>query len=207
MLLSGEKIPVLDFGTGGEEKKQRLLTLGFIARNYIKPAKEGQLLFRLVNYFKPKTILELGTSLGITTLYLAAPLSSSIVITLEGCPNTSAVARKNFERLAVKNIHQETGEFNKSLPIALAKTQQLDFVYFDGNHKKLPTLSYFNACLQQMHHESVFVFDDIYWSKEMTEAWNEIKSHQAVTMSVDLYSTGIVFFREASQVQHFKLKF
>jgi predicted O-methyltransferase YrrM len=207
MLLSNEKIPVHDFGTGGEEKKQRLLTLGFIARNYIKPAKEGQLLFRLVNYFKPKTILEIGTSLGITTLYLAAPLSSSTVITLEGCPNTSAVARKNFERLAVKNIHQEIGEFSKSLPLALAKTEQLDFVYFDGNHRKIPTVNYFNACLQQMQPSSVFVFDDIHWSREMSEAWNEIKSHRAVTMSVDLYSMGIIFFREASQVQHFRLKF
>src|SRR5689334_15156674 len=134
MLLSSEKIPVFDFGTGGEEKKQRLLSLNFIAKNYIKPAREGQLLFRLVNFFKPKTILELGTSLGITTLYLSAPLSNSTVITLEGCPNTSAVAKRNFERLAASNIQQVTGEFGQSLPQALSKTRQLDFVYFDGNH-------------------------------------------------------------------------
>ena len=207
MILSTEKIPVLDFGTGGEEKKQRLLSLNFIARNYIKPAREGQLLFRLVNFFKPKTILELGTSLGITTLYLSAPLSSSTVITLEGCPNTSAVAKKNFEQLAVTNIIQMTGEFSQSLPLALSKTRELDFVYFDGNHKKEPTLDYFRACLQQMHPGSVFIFDDIHWSRDMTEAWNEIKMHPSVTLSVDLYSMGIIFFREATQVQHFKLKF
>ena len=207
MILSAEKIPVTDFGTGGEEKNQRLLSLGFIARNYVKPAKDGQLLFRLVNFFKPKTILELGTSLGITTLYLAAPFKASTVITLEGCENTATVARKNFERTASKNIIQETGEFNLSLPRALEKTQQLDFVYFDGNHRKLPTIEYFHRCLQQMHSGSVFVFDDIHWSKDMFDAWEEIKRHPSVTMSVDLYSMGIIFFRDAAQVQHFKLIF
>jgi len=186
---------------------ERLLSLGFIARNYAKPAKDAKLLFRLVNHFKPNTILELGTSLGITTLYLAAPLSSSRVITLEGCENTAAVARKNFERTATKNIQQVIGEFSKSLPMALAETDQLDFVYFDGNHRKQPTLDYFNVCLQHKHPGSVFVFDDIHWSREMTEAWKEIKRHPSITMSVDLYSMGIIFFREASQVQHFKLKF
>jgi predicted O-methyltransferase YrrM len=207
MLLSTEKIPVTDFGTGGEEKKQRLLSLGYIAKNYVKPAKDGQLLFRLVNFFKPKTILELGTSLGITTLYLAAPSKTSTVITLEGCPNTSSVAKKNFERTATKNIMQETGEFSLSLPRALEKTRQLDFVYFDGNHRKKPTMEYFQACLQQKHEDSIFVFDDIHWSEEMFDAWEEIKKHPSVTMSVDLYSMGILFFRESAHVQHFKLKF
>jgi len=207
MILSDEKIPVTDFGTGGEETKQRLLSLGFIARNYVKPAKDARLLFRLVNHFKPVHILELGTSLGITTLYLATPLSTSRVITLEGCENTAAIARKNFERTATKNIRQVVGEFGKSLPVAVAETGRLDFVYFDGNHRKTPTLDYFHACLQQKHPGSVFVFDDIHWSREMTDAWKEIKSHPSVTMSVDLYSMGVVFFREGAQVQHFRLKF
>lgn len=207
MLLSDEKIPVSDFGTGGEDKNQKLLSLGFIARHYVKPVKDGQLLFRLVNFFRPSTILELGTSLGITTLYLAAPQSSSRVITLEGCPNTAAVAGKNFKRVGAANIFQVVGEFSKSLPEALSRTQKLDFVYFDGNHRKQPTLNYFHACLQQMHAGSVFVFDDIYWSREMAAAWQEIKTHPSVTVSIDLYHVGILLFREAGPVQHFKLKF
>jgi predicted O-methyltransferase YrrM len=207
MLLSNEKIPVLDFGTGGEEKQQRMLSLSFIAEHFVKPAKEGQLLFRLVNHFSPQHILELGTSLGITTLYLATPDSGSKVVTIEGCPNTSAVASKNFQRAGVKNIILETGEFSHSLPKALSHFKKIDFAYFDGNHRKKPTLDYFSQSLAYHHTDSVFVFDDIYWSPEMAEAWNEIKNHPAVTISIDLYIMGILFFREAQPKQHFKLRF
>ena len=207
MLLSAEKIPVHDFGTGGEEQSQRMLSLSYIARHYIKPRKEAQLLFRLVNYFRSGHILEIGTSLGITTMYLATPDSKSKVVTVEGCPNTAAVAGKNFESAGVRNITQLTGEFNHSLPQALALTGKIDFAYFDGNHRKDPTLAYFNSCLDFHHPGSVFVFDDIYWSKEMAAAWNEIKNHPAVTITVDLYTMGIVFFREARQKQHFRLHF
>jgi len=207
MILSDEKIPVLDYGTGGEEKSQRLLKISYIARHYVKPQKDGQLLFRLINYFHPGSILEMGTSLGITTLFLAAPVSKSKVVTIEGCPNTSAVARKNFERAGVKNIVLETGEFNKSLPLALAHFEKLDFVYFDGNHRKQATLQYFNQCLELHHTGSVFVFDDIHWSSEMLEAWDEIRNHPLVTISIDLYRVGIIFFRETQPKQHFRLRF
>lgn len=207
MLLSEEKIPVQDFGTGGEEQKQRVLNISFIARHFVKPEKEARLLFRLVNFFRPQSILELGTSLGITTLYLASPDSKSKVVTVEGCPNTATVAGKNFERAGIKNITQVVGEFNKSLPIALSHFEKIDFAYFDGNHRKEATLQYFNSCLEYHHVDSVFVFDDIFWSKEMADAWKEIKNHPAVKVSIDLYSVGIVFFRDTLPKQHFKLRF
>ncbi len=207
MRLSEERIQVMDFGTGGEEKKQRLLTLSFIARHFVKSRKEARLLFRLINFFRPKSILELGTSLGITTLYLAVPNSKSKVVTIEGCHNTAAIARKNFELAGVMNIRQEIGEFSKSLPIALANIDKIDFAYFDGNHRKDATLEYFNSCLEYHNKDSIFVFDDIYWSKEMAEAWNEIRNHPAVAVSIDLYSMGIVFFRNTQPKQHFKLRF
>ncbi|MCX6275235.1 MAG: class I SAM-dependent methyltransferase [Bacteroidetes bacterium] len=207
MLLSEEKILVQDFGTGGVEQKQRVLKLSFIARHFVKPEKEARLLFRLVNFFRPLNILELGTSLGITTLYLATPNSKSKVVTIEGCPNTAAVAGKNFELAGITNIIQEVGEFSKSLPIALSHFKKIDFAYFDGNHRKDATLQYFNSCLQYHHADSIFVFDDIYWSKEMADAWNEIRNHPAVTVSIDLYSMGIVLFRDTLPKQHFKLRF
>ncbi len=207
MLLSEENIPVHDFGTGGEEKNQRILSLNYITKNFVKPKEEAQLLFRLVNFFRPENILELGTSLGITTLYLAMPDSKSKLVTVEGCPNVSAVAGKNFKRCGMGNITQVTGEFSKSLPQALSHFKKIDFAYFDGNHRKDATLSYFNSCLPFHHHDSVFVFDDIYWSKEMSMAWNEIRNHPAVTLSIDLYRLGIILFRDSLPKQHFKLKF
>jgi predicted O-methyltransferase YrrM len=161
----------------------------------------------LVNPFGSQQILEIGTSLGITTLYLASAHSKSRVVTIEGCPNTAAAAQKNFEKAGTKNIEQVIGEFKKSLPEALSRFTALDFVYFDGNHRKQPTLHYFHECLKLHHESSVFIFDDIYWSSEMSEAWLEIKNHPSVTLSVDLYSTGIIFFRHPQPRQHFRLRF
>jgi predicted O-methyltransferase YrrM len=173
----------------------------------VKPEKYGQLLFRLVNHFKPKNILEIGTSLGITTLYLATPDTLSKVITLEGSEQTANVAALNFKMAEVKNIEIIRGEFSETLPAAIARLNTLDFVYFDGNHRREATLKYFKACLQRHNEESVFVFDDIYHSKEMFEAWKEIKEHSEVTLSLDLFSLGIIFFRRERIKQHFTLRF
>jgi predicted O-methyltransferase YrrM len=208
MLLSLRKINVKDFGTAGKAGgKQRSLSVSFIAENYVKPRKCGQLLFRLVNHFESKNILEIGTSLGITTLYLATPDSHSKVITLEGSDETADVAANNFERLSMDNIEIIVGEFSQTLPIAISKMDKLDFVYFDGNHRREATINYFHQCLAKRNEESVFVFDDIYWSKEMSEAWNEIKNHEEVSISIDLFEVGIIFFRKTSQQEHFVLKF
>ena len=206
MVLSDEQIEVHDFGTGGKIKQPKMRSLAFITKQYVKPVKEAQILFRLINYFRPMNILELGTSIGITTMYLASPDSKSNVLTLEGCSNTAEVARKNFEIAGIKNIKQVIGEFSKTLPETVSKTAQLDFVYFDGNHRKMATLEYFQQCLTKHHEQTIFVFDDIYWSKEMTEAWKIIQQHESVTMTIDLFFIGIVFFRKEFPKQHFVLK-
>jgi len=205
MLLSNEKIDAHDFGAGSEKSRSR--SLSSIARRSVKPAKYGQLLFRLINHFQPARILEIGTSLGITTMYLAAPNKKSKVITLEGCPNTSAVAESNFKKVGASNIELIVGDFDATIPMALKELPHLDFVYFDGNHRKEPTLRYFQQCLLHHHQNSVFVFDDIYWSREMAEAWEAIKKEPTVTMTIDLYSIGIVFFKKELQKQNYRLRF
>ncbi len=207
MLLSDEIIDVLDLGTGGKKTLHRKLPVSLIAKQYVKPARFGQLLFRLVNRFQPVHMLELGTSLGITSMYLAAPYSSSQLISVEGCPNTASVAKRNFLALKMKNIQQVTGEFSDVLPGILENIPQLDFAYFDGNHRKDATLHYFNECLSRHHEHSVFVFDDIHWSKGMQEAWKIIQQHPSVSCSIDLFYAGIIFFRKNMSKQHFVLKF
>ncbi len=207
MLLSNEKIKVHDFGTGGTKSPAMERSVQFIAKHYVKPPKYAQLLFRLVNEFQPIYILELGTSLGLTTMYLASPYSRAKVMTMEGCPNTAAVAKKNFKEAGIKNVEQIIGEFSIALPEVLKKLPRLDFVYFDGNHRKEATLGYFQQCLSKHHECSVFVFDDIHWNEEMTEAWKIIQQHKAVTITIDLFFIGIVFFRKGFPKQHFLLKF
>jgi len=200
---SSESIQRLDFGTG----KSGTETISRIAKHSGKSPTQAQLLFRLVNYFQPTNVLELGTSLGISTCYLASANSNTNITSIEGCPNTANIAKKNFEILKLKNIKQIIGNFDEALPSFISKTEKLDFVFFDGNHRKEPTISYFNQCITKAHNDSVFIFDDIHWSGEMTEAWEHIKNHPQVTVTLDLFFMGLVFFRKEQSKQHFLIRF
>jgi predicted O-methyltransferase YrrM len=199
-------IQVTDLGAGSGVDNSSIKTISSICRNSEKKPVLAQLIYRIIQTYQPKTIFDLGTSLGITTLYEAKASPSSNVYTFEGCPNTAAFAKENFRKLSVENIETVTGNIDTTLPETIQKITSLDFVFFDANHRYEPTLRYFQLCLQKAHENSIFVFDDIYWSPEMRKAWNEIKKHPSVGMSMDLFSIGIVFFRKKQPVQHFTLK-
>lgn len=207
LLKSDEVIAITDFGAGSKVFKSNLRPVKAIAKHSLKSKKYGQLLFRLVNHFKPQTILELGTSLGVSTIYMAKPNSDAKLFTIEGCPQTAGVAKANFEKLKVDNIEIREGNIDDQLPKLLQEAEQLDFVFFDGNHRKEPTLNYFHQCLEKATNNSVFVFDDIHWSKGMDEAWKEIIAHPKVRVSIDLFHVGLVFFRKESTKQSVIIRF
>ena len=207
LLLTDMEITIEDHGAGSKVNNSNTRKIKDIAKNTLKAPKYGQLLFRLVNHFKPKTIIELGSSLGISTLYLAAPNKNTKVITIEGCPNTAKVAQINFDKIGFENIELVNDTFDSFLPKHLAKTPNLDFVFFDGNHQKEATINYFNWCVEQANNETIFVFDDIHWSGGMTEAWEAIKKHPKVTSTIDLFFVGIVFFNSDLSKEDFVLKF
>ena len=207
LLNSPARISVTDFGAGSHTGAGALRRVADIARTAAKPPHLAQLLFRLVNYFRPATILELGTSLGLTTAYLAAADSHHRVITFEGCPNVAAVARETFATLNQTNSSIVEGNIDHTLaPALLALNAPVDFAFFDGNHRLEPTLRYFEHCLAHRTDDSVFVFDDIHWSAEMEQAWETIKAHPDVTITVDLFYIGLVFFRKNQPKQHFFLR-
>jgi len=205
--LSRQGVSCIDLGAGSAVNNNTTKSVQTILHTAAKPPKYSQLLFRLVNHFQPKTILELGTSLGISTAYLASANSKSSLITIEGCKEVAAVAKNNFKQLELKNIEQVVGNFDAVLPGVLKNIPQLDFVFFDGNHRKEPTLQYFMQCLEKATEQSVFVFDDINWSTEMKDAWEEIKNHEKVTVTIDLFFMGIVFFRKEQVKEHFVIRY
>lgn len=207
LLRSQGKITVQDLGAGSKVNKTSQRKLKDIARFSLKNAKTGQLLFRLVNYFQPQNIFDLGTSLGITTLYLASANRAIPVFTFEGCPQTLAEAQKHISSFHYTHISCVYGNIDETLPATLEYISQVDFVFFDANHRLEPTLSYFRLCLAKSHEGSVFVFDDIYWSAPMTQAWQQIKNHPAVMLTIDLFDVGLVFFRKNQPKQHFVLRF
>lgn len=203
LLSDNSTIYVNDHGTGKSKERQ----ISDIAKGSLKGEKEAQMLFRFACYMQPKNILELGTCLGTTTLYLSSAASSANIYTVEGCPNIAKIAAQNFKNYGAKNIHSIVGNIDKKLPNILSKVESLDMVFFDANHTKKATLNYFYQCLEKINKNSVFIFDDIYWSGEMTEAWEEIHNNPAVTYSIDLFSMGIVFFNKEWKKEHFKIKF
>lgn len=207
LLLSNIEIEINDFGAGSTFNKSNKRRISDIAKNSLKVPKYAQLLFRLVRRFKPTNVLELGTSLGISTMYLATPNSKINVTTVEGCPNISKVAQINFDKLGLKNINLINQPFETFLPNYLKTISSLDFVFFDGNHTKEATLNYFNWCVEKTNQQTIFVFDDIYWSKGMNEAWEEIKKHSKITTTIDLFAVGIVFFNSDLSKENFVLRY
>lgn len=182
-------------------------TIGKISKSSLSDIQQSAFLGAMVAYLQPKTILELGASFGISTCYLSKYAHTSRIITLEGNEPVAQNASERFQKLGFKNIQLIEGNFDDTLPEAISNLPSLDFVFFDGNHRYAPTMQYFNICLAKSTEESVFVFHDIYWSEEMAKAWNEIKSHPKVMISIDLYYFGIVFFRTNQPKQDFILKF
>ncbi len=207
LLSSKEEINVLDFGAGSETTQTKIISVSKILKNSAKNKKYAALLYRIISYYKLQNILELGTSAGISSMYFASAFPEVNVITIEGCPETSRLAKENLKNLNYKNIKQITGNIDHVLPEIIRQEKKLDFVFFDGNHREEATLRYFEQCLPAINNESVFVFDDINWSEGMKNAWNKIKKHPSVKISIDLFFLGIVFFRKELSKEDFVIRF
>ncbi len=208
LLINRSQLIIEDFGAGSRVKKINTRSVGDIARSSLKPPKFGQLLFRMVNRYAPNTILELGSSLGITTAYLASARAGATIITMEGARSVAAMAKRNFNKLGLTNIELVEGNFDETLPPVVTRLHSIDLVFIDGNHRLEPTVRYFRQLLPAVHEYSILVFDDIHWSKEMEQAWKIIKEDPAVTLSIDLFFIGLVFFRKEHKVkQHFTIRF
>ena len=200
-----EKIIVKEFGTGSNFFKTNKRSISKIAKVAGITNKKASILIGLIDYFKPSTILELGTSLGLGTSALKIAHKKSKIITLEGCEETSKIAKQLFNHQTFDDIHIITGDFATTLP-QVTENNLFDLIYFDGNHTKKDTLNYVDSCLKTIKNETIWVFDDIYWSKEMKEAWSTIKKHPKVTVTVDIFHYGIVFFRREQSKEHFKIR-
>lgn len=205
---SSESLSVTDLGAGsrlGSPGRQQ--TVGRMARRSEKSARLARLLYRLVRFRRPEVIFDLGTSLGLTTLYQHRAAPAAQLLSFEGCPQTAAKARQHFDAFGFSEIELVIGNLDETLAAAVAAVEKLDFVFFDANHRYEPTVRYFETCLQKASEESIFVFDDIHWSAEMEQAWTHIQACSEVTLSLDLFSVGIVLFRNRQPKQHFVLRY
>ena len=195
-------IHVNDFGNGKSERRK----ISAIAKVALKKPKQAQLLFRIIRYFNCQNILELGTSLGISTLYLASASSHERCITLEGSSEIADVARQNFRRMGMENTLLIECNISKQLEHVLKEYGVQDFIFIDANHRYEALKQYFETCVAYTNKNSVVVVDDIYWSAGMERAWKEIKNHPQVTTTIDIFHMGIVFLNPVLEKKHYKLR-
>ncbi|WP_308992674.1 class I SAM-dependent methyltransferase [Mariniflexile litorale] len=204
LLKNKGKIKVTDLGVGSQVSKQCERFISEIAKNAGTTNKRAQLLYRLTSYFNFENILELGTSLGIATHAMRLGNTKSKITSIEGCPDISEFTKTNFKVHKLNNIDLICGNFDTNVKDLSSNTY--DLIFFDGNHQKEATLNYFETLLKTAHNDSVFIFDDIYWSEGMTEAWETMKQHPQVTVTVDTFFWGFIFFRKEQIKEHFIIR-
>jgi len=199
-------IEVTDFGAGSKVFKSNRRQISKIASTAGISPKRAELLFRITQYFQPNNILEIGTSLGLATSALALGNTNAKVVTIEGCPQTGDVAKNQLDKFKCNNIESIISEFEVFLKSSNLQSTIYNLIYFDGNHSKKATLAYFDLLLPTVDNDSVWIFDDIHWSPQMEEAWKIIKDHPKVTVTIDTFQWGFVFFRYEQQKEHFVIR-
>ncbi len=200
-----EHITISDFGAGSRVFKSNKRKIAAIAKKAGVSSKRAKLLNRLIPYLQIKTALELGTSLGIGTTAMAFENNDTHITSIEGCSETAAVALNSFKVFECNTIDLINTTFDKAL--TSLSLQKIDLVYIDGNHQKEATIHYFNELLKYKHTDSLFIFDDIHWSIGMEQAWEMIKKHPEVRVTIDTFNWGFVFFRKEQEKEDFVIRF
>ena len=215
LLLKKSSIEVTDFGAGSKVFKSNKRPISKIAKTAGISPKRAELLFRISRYFQPDSILEIGTSLGLATSALSMGNPNAKITTLEGCPETARIAKENFQKFNLylnnprpktQDLEPTTYNLQHSTQNIQPKTYNPQLIYFDGNHSKEATLQYFELLLPTITNETVWIFDDIHWSTAMTEAWETIKKHPKVKVTIDTFQWGFVFFRNEQEKEHFTIR-
>jgi len=206
LLQNRKTIEVTDFGAGSKVFKSNTREISKIAKTAGITSKSAELLFRISKYFQPENILEIGTSLGLATSALALGNKKSEIITLEGCAETSKVAQQQFKKFGLTNIDPIITKFTDYLNSPNLKSEIINLIYIDGNHQKEATLQYFDLLLPTITNDSVWIFDDIHWSPDMESAWETIKKNPKVTVTIDTFQWGIVFFRNEQKKENFVIQ-
>ena len=190
MLADNTEIKVTDFGTGksGTRKVKQ------IARKSSTEPRYGGVMQKIIDAFGIETALELGTSIGIGTMFLAKVNHKIKVTTIEGCPETYKFAKTEFDKRKIANVTFINDNFDHLFDSNMLNGQRFELVYIDGNHTYEATIKYFDKIVKNnCGQKSIIVIDDINWSREMFDAWTEISSRMPNSLRINLFRMGIIF--------------
>lgn len=200
------KVKVGKMGAVAEPAKMRRVSK--IARNTSTSEKYGRMLARLAKELNVNGILELGTSLGVSTAYLAAARPDATIVTIEGLDAIAEIAEAHLHNSGFGNVTVLRGDIGEKLDeaISMLPDGKVGMAFIDGNHSYEATLAYFNKIASRHAKMSVLVFDDIYWSDGMTRAWREIVANEDVNTTIELSQMGLAFFRTGCQKEHYVVR-
>lgn len=200
-------IDFTEYGAGSRVMSGDKRFVSKIASSGISDVSRCRNLFNLVNYLSPGRVLEFGTSLGVSTLYLAAARKSAIIDTVEANAHLVKIAKENAKKLTLSNIQFNQSKFDDFIS-SLNKDVKYDMVYLDGNHTFEATTDYFNRLLPHMAENCVVVVDDIHWSEGMYEAYKVLKNHERVFTTVETAYVGYLFLdKKYPQAEHTHIDF
>jgi len=204
LLISDQReIDVLDLGAGSRREKGSRRKVSSIAKSALAPRAQSQALFKLATHFQPQSVLELGTSLGLTTMYLASANKQSKVTTIEGAPEIAKIAQENFTKNKFFQIELIQNSFDAALENL---SPGFDWIYIDGNHRLEPTLRYFNRCKELLNPNGILIMDDIYWSEEMTKAWEYAFGDERFNLVLDFFHFGVLIRDNRKEKEYFRLR-
>lgn len=191
----------------GSRIKRRNQTVGEMARTVSISSRHGALLFRMARHYKPRKMIELGTAMGISTLYLAAGNPEADILTVEGNPQLASLAMENFRNYGSDRIRLVNKSFEEVIGQLAAKADTGTLVYIDGNHTCEATLRYYQAFTANKTKEMILIFDDINWSAGMMDAWKHIRKNLTQGVIIDLFHLGIVFCRNGLEKQEYRVRY
>ncbi|MFM7327954.1 MAG: O-methyltransferase [Bacteroidota bacterium] len=184
-------ISSFDSGSGASVKSAR--TLADVVKHEVAGQRLASIFRRIIEFQQASRVLEVGTSVGITTLWLSANPAVEVV-TLEANPDLVEIAQEAFKNAGRNNIRLIPGNADETLSSLLNQGWVPDVAIMDANHRFGPTMNYFRHLAEAMNDNGIIILDDIHYSREMTEAWREVCAAPRVTLALDCFRFGIVFF-------------
>jgi len=180
-----------DLGAGNSDGKSNYKKISKIVHRETLPFSAALIMSVWAKKKKAKKILELGTSLGLTTSVLAA-ITNAEITSIEGDPVLQRFARFTARKTGVEDkIHFILGDFDHYLE-KLMQSTQFDIIFVDGNHTYQATMRYFRIISRLQPSGTIVIFDDINWSEGMRKAWKEIKNSSETKVIFNFVRTGII---------------
>jgi predicted O-methyltransferase YrrM len=208
LLIDFTLLPVQEIGAGSRYGKSNIRSVSSLAKTAAKTPRTAKFIFRIARYCQPQTILELGTSLGLTAGFFSLACPASSIYTIEGVDSIAEKAKENMADWGCKNVRVEKGNLDTTLCELMGRISKPDLVFMDGNHQEEATKRYFLQLLPHISSTSMIIVDDIHWSHGMEKAWSFIQTHKMVNLTIDFFQFGVAFLDPAFLGKsHFKIRY